>query len=83
MSNNFWSGPFGVLVSNDIHSVVAKDEGNIIYKNGGCTEMYCGPKLSEQEYKNKYCEYNFKDSLWYYKYQKNINKYINLFAFII
>lgn len=63
----YWKGPFGVLVPNDTYSVVAEDGGNSWYQDGGCTEMYCGPNMTEAEYKVKFCNQNPVDGMWYYK----------------
>jgi len=39
ISEQFWIGPFGVLVSNKIESVIADDGYNTLFKNGYQTKM--------------------------------------------
>jgi hypothetical protein len=67
-TQNYWKGPYGILVSYDIDSVVAKDGFNTLYKNGEETEM-CGEEdeeMTREEYFQKYATLN-SDGFYYYK----------------
>lgn len=68
----YWVGPYGVLVPNNIGSVVASDGGNTRYKTGGETEMcvYLDPPMNETIYKEKYA--TFKDGNYYYDIDKEL-----------
>jgi hypothetical protein len=49
-----WIGPYGVIVSQNINSVVAKDGENTLYKDGTETEVYVTNHPTEQEWLAKY-----------------------------
>lgn len=67
-NNNYWNGPYGVLVPNDIEYVVASDGGNTRYKSGGETEMgvFLNPPMNAEIYKEKYATLG-QDGKYYYK----------------
>ncbi len=64
--SNYWIGPFGVLVANNINSVVAEDGGNTLHKNGSMTKMCCMDRISKETYLEKYATRNKSDNKWYY-----------------
>lgn len=66
MASNYWIGPYGILVPNNINHVVASDGGNIFYKDGRETEMFVVNPVSEEEYKKRYAQFNDIDKMWYY-----------------
>jgi len=65
-TEEYWTGPYDVLVSNNIKSVVADDGYNTHYSNGSVTEMFMmnAPPMNAEIYKSKFCE--FKDGKYYY-----------------
>jgi len=63
---NYWIGPYGVLIPNNIDSVIARDGGNILYKNGSQTNKLHYLGMNEKEYKESYAKFNPKDEKWYY-----------------
>ncbi len=67
-TDNYWLGPYDVLVPNHINSVVDGDQCNTLYKNGSMTRMCCPyPNLiSKESYLKKYAIYNESDNKWYY-----------------
>jgi hypothetical protein len=64
--DEFWNGPFGVLVPDSVTKVKDTDGINMRYKNGSSTEMVSGPLLSEAEYKARYAVLE-ADGNYYYK----------------
>jgi len=68
----YWIGPHGVLVSNDIDSVITSDGYNTTYKNGGTSEIFRkNPRhITAEAYRKKYAKYDKESNAWYYsKYQ--------------
>lgn len=65
----YWKGPYGVLVPNRINSVVAKDGYNYHSRDGGITEKFMlnAPKMNEKIYKETFCNYCEVTKNWYYK----------------
>ena len=64
----FWVGPFGVLVPNNIKWVVASDGFNKLNIKGFQTEMGMpnAPYIDETIYRQKYATYNPTNGYWYY-----------------
>lgn len=64
--DGYWTGPYGVLVSNDIYWIVATDGYNICDSNGKETQTPIGkiPLMNENIYKEKYAI--FLDGKYYY-----------------
>ena len=54
-STEYWTGPYGIQVPYHIIAIRAQDGANILYKDGGMTEM-CIKPMTEEEYKEKYCK---------------------------
>lgn len=66
--NEYWIGPYGILIPDTIKSVIDIDGINTIYKDGSSTEISNGGKvISEQIYKDRYTIYNSDDGKWYYR----------------
>ena len=65
-NNNYWVGPYGILVPNHIRDIVAKDGGNTLYKRGIVTQKCVRSKMTEETYKKTYAKFNTKDGKWYY-----------------
>lgn len=63
-----WTGPYGILVPNEVNYIMAKDGYNTLRCNGGQTEMFMenAPEMNEEIYKKKYATYNSIDNKWYY-----------------
>jgi len=64
----YWTGPYGVLVPNDINSVVAEDGYNTTRISGETTEMFMenAPDMNAEIYRSRYCV--LKDGNYYYSY---------------
>ena len=73
---NYWIGPYGVRVNNNIVSVIASDGYNMKYKCGGETEMGMddAPPMNETLYKSFYAD--LKDDGFYYYKEKPVLKLI-------
>ena len=69
MENDYWLGPYDIRVPNSIKFVTASDGYNTLFSDGNETEIFRpnAPTLSEDEYKNKYAQFNAKDGYWYWK----------------
>lgn len=65
--SDYWIGPYGVKVASDINQVFDKDGRNLIFKDGGTTEMVYGSELNEEEYKNKYTKLGEDGNHYYIK----------------
>jgi len=63
--NNYWKGPFGIKVPNNVEVIVAEDGRNSLYKTGETTKM-CFDPLSKEEYLNKYTILG-SDGFYYWK----------------
>lgn len=68
-SSNYWIGPYGILVPNDVLYVVAADGINTLYIDGSETEMATDTPLSEEEYKKLYARFDDVDNQWYSTYK--------------
>lgn len=53
-ADNFWTGPYGVLVPTEIRSVVAEDGLNSVDIDGFETEMYTSKPLTKDEWLAKF-----------------------------
>lgn len=62
---NFWVGPYGILVPDEIDSIVARDGGNTLYRDSSETKMYVDSPPTEAEYKNLYATKG-SHGIWYY-----------------
>ncbi|AYV86071.1 MAG: hypothetical protein Solivirus4_32 [Solivirus sp.] len=65
-STDYWVGPYGVKVPNEITSIKASDGGNILYKDGKETEMFVKRPLTREQYLEKYAVYS-EDCGYLYK----------------
>jgi hypothetical protein len=65
-TQNYWIGPYGIRVPNEITSIKAADGGNTLFKNGRETEMFVMKgRPSKQEYLDRYCV--LKDGHYYWE----------------
>lgn len=66
-NNEYWEGPYGILVPAYITSVLAEDGYNTLYDNGGQTEIgSTHNNMTETQYKKKYAVYSAANQKWYY-----------------
>jgi hypothetical protein len=68
ITKTHWVGPYGVLVPNDILTVMAADGHNRQDKNGIKTEKFVKMHMTEELYKSMYAE--LRDGFYYYKPQE-------------
>lgn len=61
----YWIGPYGIRVPIHIDKIIARDGCNILYREGGETQLLCNPEMSKDEYIKKYAVY--KDGYYYWK----------------
>jgi len=68
INTNYWKGPYGILVPNEIGSVVASDGYNTMYPGGSETEKFCRnpDPMSAEIYRNKYAVYDSACGKWFY-----------------
>ncbi len=57
-TSEYWVGPYGVKVPNEVTSVVAADGRNTLYKDGKQTEIYVKNPLTREEYLKRYSFYS-------------------------
>ena len=62
--SEYWTGPYGIQVPSQVIAIKAEDGGNILYKDGGQTEMCVLNPPTEAEYKNRYCK--LVNGIWYW-----------------
>jgi hypothetical protein len=66
---SYWKGPFGILISDDIESILLMDGINKMFKDGTVTKL----EVPERKYIRKENEYKWKyaiqksDGDWYWK----------------
>ena len=67
-NEQYWIGPYGILVPSKINSVLAEDGYNTLYSDGCETEMFRidGPHMDATKYKKLYATYNSNNGVWYY-----------------
>ena len=65
LNSDFWIGPYGMRVPNNVDSVVAADGGNRRYKDGSETEAYFPNSPSKKEYLKKHAELRTDGHYWY------------------
>lgn len=68
IGETFWIGAYGVLVPMHIKSVPAEDGFNIIYRDGGSTNLYkfSYELMNENIYKSKYAYFDNINRRWYF-----------------
>jgi hypothetical protein len=64
MNDQYWTGPYGTKIPDNIYFVVAEDGENIIDKWGGITDIYCNSHMTKEQYINTYC-YQGADGYYY------------------
>lgn len=66
-TENYWTGPYGVLVPEYIDEIIAKDGYNLRYKDGSVTEKFMpNPNpMNEDIYRRTYA--TCVNGKWYYK----------------
>jgi len=69
MNDQYWTGPYGTKIPNNIYFVVAEDGENTIDKWGGSTDIYCNSHMTKEQYINTYC-YQGVDGCYYYDNNK-------------
>ncbi|AGC02283.1 hypothetical protein H012_gp167 [Acanthamoeba polyphaga moumouvirus] len=68
IGETFWIGAYGIFVPMHIKSVLAEDGYNIIYRDGGSTNLYkFNPEpMNENIYKSKYAYFDNTVNRWYF-----------------
>ena len=78
--NNYWIGPYGVYVPNDIIHVIAEDGHNSTSKYGGTTERgrFGCIEMTKEIYLNSYAKYDKNYEVYIYTgNQKSSNLFSN------
>jgi len=65
-TSNYWIGPYGIKVPNDVNKVKQEDGANTLYKNGSHTEMVWQGTMTKEDYLAKYAVLG-RDGTYYYK----------------
>lgn len=66
LSKNYWIGPFGVKIPNDITTVPWIDGVNIFQENGYITDKsYQGHSMNKETYLNLYATRDEKGEYWF------------------
>jgi hypothetical protein len=67
---DYWIGPYGIKVPNNINCVIAEDGHNILYKDGEQTQTglmtFKNKPITKEQYLKEYADLN-NDGFYYWK----------------